>query len=523
MLASPTPRRVSLLFLAILSLLSASLMMQVMMANQVHATDMSAILKRLEHLEDLTIRQQQQQQSMLKLFCPTVSPLTLHQAMRTRTAADWEFFSIGSENYLAVANFEGPSSEIFKFDRTSLTFQPFQTIATFGARAWKFFTIKGESFLVVANSASSANSHIFKFDNLKEQFELFQTVSTQGAVDWEFFVINPDSRDDGDAAAAAAAGAAAYLAVANHCSDHGNCNVVTSHIYKFDSVFATFQPFQAFATRGARDWEFFSIEGDSFLALANYGTPPQFFKFDGDKFNPMGEATQVTATPAPSSHQRHGKRTIATTPSPISDSSFVNQSSGIRYAHDWEYFSIKGESYLAVAIAFDQHVQPGYNKFNSFGGDFYHNNNNNNNNAASSRIYKYNSLYSKFSLFQVIPVQGRDWEFFTVNGNSYLALASHRETTSKVFKFVGSQFQPFATIPLSGVVDWAYFAIDNTSYLAAACAGGSSSSTGSSGDTRSEASAISFGRVTTTTASTLPWGAGSGEESQLIRFNECFP
>ena len=233
------------------------------------------------------------------------------QTIATHGAVDWEFFTINSNNnnnitsYLAVANkFDGSTfninSQIFKFDGAA--FQPFQLIATQGALDWEFFTIGNASYLAVANynnGTRNINSQIFVFNGTA--FQPFQAIATHGASDWLFFTIGSSS--------------SSFLAVANRYN--GSSNNIDSQIFKFNGT--AFQPFQAMATHGATDWEFFAIGSNNYLVVANtqeddttYNINSQIFQFDGSVFQPF----QFVAT--------HG-------------------------AADWEYFTIGNARYLAVA------------------------------------------------------------------------------------------------------------------------------------------------------------------------------
>merc|ERR1711988_93632 len=87
----------------------------------------------------------------------------------TKGAYDWESFQIGSDTYLAVANyFDGSNyalnSVIYKWDGS--TFVSHQTIALKGAYDWESFQIGSDTYLAVANyfddSSHATNSVIYK-------------------------------------------------------------------------------------------------------------------------------------------------------------------------------------------------------------------------------------------------------------------------------------------------------------------------------------------------------------------------
>uniref|UniRef100_A0A3B3S923 Thrombospondin-type laminin G domain and EAR repeats a n=1 Tax=Paramormyrops kingsleyae TaxID=1676925 RepID=A0A3B3S923_9TELE len=124
--------------------------------------------------------------------------------MQTLGATDWEMFRIGSRVFLAVANSqklcqEGPSvyalnSTIYELDMTMKMFLRFQDIGTY-AVDWEFFTVGDEKFLVVANSFNgqfhSLNSVIYWQGY--EGFVPVHRLPTIGCKDWEFFKSTEDS------------------------------------------------------------------------------------------------------------------------------------------------------------------------------------------------------------------------------------------------------------------------------------------------------------------------------------------
>ena len=80
------------------------------------------------------------------------------QSIATNGAIDWEFFTIGSDYYLAVANYHNGStydidSKIYTWDGAS--FLEFQTIPTTGAYDWQFFTIGSDHYLAVGQAYSN--------------------------------------------------------------------------------------------------------------------------------------------------------------------------------------------------------------------------------------------------------------------------------------------------------------------------------------------------------------------------------
>jgi thrombospondin-type laminin G domain and EAR repeat-containing protein len=186
-----------------------------------------------------------------------------YQSYQTGGARDWEFFTIEDFSFLAVASSRnGPRpydishySSISMWNPVSEYFEPFQTISTSCAVDMEYFSINGESFLVAANCTDGFNtiidSPMYKWDPGSMSFELFQTIETSGAQDWEYFSILNNH----------------YLVVAN--ADDGTTSLTNSVLYKWDEDSRTFAPELIIPTRGAFDWEYFFMDGNHYLALAN--------------------------------------------------------------------------------------------------------------------------------------------------------------------------------------------------------------------------------------------------------------
>ncbi|KAM3595352.1 uncharacterized protein V6R79_022239 [Siganus canaliculatus] len=122
------------------------------------------------------------------------------QTIKTFCATDWEMFQIGRRVFLVVANghklyVNGPSqyainSTIYELDMIGRVFVRFQDIVTYSAVDWEFFSIGEEHFLVVANSFNgesySLNSIVYRWQGY-EGFVPVHWLPTIGCSDWEFF------------------------------------------------------------------------------------------------------------------------------------------------------------------------------------------------------------------------------------------------------------------------------------------------------------------------------------------------
>ncbi|XP_034050860.1 thrombospondin-type laminin G domain and EAR repeat-containing protein-like [Thalassophryne amazonica] len=122
------------------------------------------------------------------------------QTIKTYCATDWEMFQIGSRVFLAVANGHrlddngqsryAISSTIYELDMKGKLFIRFQDIVTHSAMDWEFFTLGEEYFLIVANSFNgdsySLNSILYRWQGY-EGFVPVHWLPTIGCSDWEFF------------------------------------------------------------------------------------------------------------------------------------------------------------------------------------------------------------------------------------------------------------------------------------------------------------------------------------------------
>ena len=179
-----------------------------------------------------------------------------------------------------------------------------------------------------------------------------------------------------------------------------------------------FETRQAIATIGALDWESFEIDGETYLAVANYHNDSSYnvnsriYKWDGTSF------VEFQAVPT-------------------------------NGAYDWESFEIGGETYLAVA-------------------NYYNGSTRN----IDSRIYKWDG--TSFVEFQAVATNGAiDWESFEIEGETYLAVANNynnstRNIDSRIYKWDGTLFVEFQAVATNGAYDWESFEIGGETYLAVA-------------------------------------------------------
>ena len=190
-----------------------------------------------------------------------------------------EYFKIGDQHYLAVANNnDGASyrlnSVIYQWNLSQEQFVVFQIIETFGAHSFEFFEITNEQFLAISNnydgSSRSINSSIYKWNSNK--FEKIQDIATEGAVNTETFVISNET----------------FIAFANHFTSQKQYSV-QSAVFKWSGQ--QFVKMQSLQTYAALDVKSFSVNGSTFLAFANHRSGSEqhnisspIYKWNGSHF-----------------------------------------------------------------------------------------------------------------------------------------------------------------------------------------------------------------------------------------------
>ncbi|XP_058379250.1 thrombospondin-type laminin G domain and EAR repeat-containing protein [Diceros bicornis minor] len=137
------------------------------------------------------------------LYVWLVGSFQLFQSFQTFGAADWEVFHIGERIFLAVANSHSYDMEmhvqndsyvinsvIYELNVRAQTFVKFQEVLTCSALDWEFFSVGEDYFLVVANSFDgktfSVNSIIYRWQGY-EGFVAVHSLPTFGCRDWETF------------------------------------------------------------------------------------------------------------------------------------------------------------------------------------------------------------------------------------------------------------------------------------------------------------------------------------------------
>ncbi len=193
------------------------------------------------------------------------------------------------------------------------------------------------------------------------------------------------------------------------------------------------QPIQTIPTNGAREFTAFSVDGTTYVALANMTN---------------GSTSNINS------------RLYRFEPSNPDASKLVAiQDIPTKGAAGWEAFTVSGTTYLLVANQIDG-----------------------TNHSTNSVLYRFepsNPDASKLVAIQNIPSTGAaDWEAFDVGGTTYIVLANHRNSSTTNINSTLYRFEPsnpdssklaaIQSIPTNGALDWEAFSVDGTTYLAVA-------------------------------------------------------
>jgi len=201
-----------------------------------------------------------------------------------------------------------------------------------------------------------------------------------------------------------------FLAFANFYN--GSTHAFQSPIFRWDG--SQFQLAQNIPTNAAYDIESFEMANQSYLAIANYGPAyhnfTNLYRWNGNQF--------VLAQQIPT-----------------------------QGGTDSEYFSINGEHYLAIA-----NRDIGYTEFNQ-----------------NSRIYKWNG--AQFSEIQSIPTRAAyQWEHQQIGNQHFLTLVNYDSAqgspTADIYLWNGTAFAPFQTLPSNNSLDAEAFNIGSQYFLA---------------------------------------------------------
>ena len=236
-----------------------------------------------------------------------------------------------------------------------------------------------------------------------------------------------------------------YLAVAN--SYNGASGRLNSVIYQWNGT--QFVVFQTIPTNNGKQFIFFKISLELFLAVTNARNNSVIYKWTNNQFEKFQgiENEEVAASTAFVMNNetfiafanRHGRQPRSSSPSTVfkwSGGSFVKvQSLETHGAHDVKSFSINCHTFLAFAVWF-------YEK---------------------SFIYKWNG--SHFVLFQSIPISGAwAWHPFVMCRQTFLGLATFGGK-SFVYQASGERFIKHQEISTQVAKDLTSFEHNGDIYL----------------------------------------------------------
>lgn len=255
-----------------------------------------------------------------------------------------------------------------------------------------------------------------------------------------------------------------YLAVAN--AYNNSTYNVDSKIYRWESN--SWVEFQSIPTHHARIFEYFEIAGERFLAVANNHSEPThninsyIYRWDGNQF------VEYQAIPTNGAHHlaffEIGGLPYLAIANQYNNTTF-NINSRI-YQWDGSYF-VEIQSIATSGAIWWEHFEIAgetYLALASYRNDSTYN--------IDSKIYRWNG--SQFVEFQALPTShGFDWEYFEINGESYLAVANHYNGStynlnSNIYKWDGTQFVQYQAIPTIGALNWEFFERGGEFYLAVA-------------------------------------------------------
>ena len=198
-----------------------------------------------------------------------------------------------------------------------------------------------------------------------------------------------------------------FLAFANYKSDIAGKYNTDSFIYKFNDSTRKFSPYQNISTNGGQDVEYFKISDEHYLAVAN--------GYKGVT-HPLNSVI----------YRWNGKLFVA----------FQNLTT--QGANDFSFFIIDKELFLAVSNLYDDVT-----------------------NSINSVIYRWKN--KRFELFQEVATDGSNRSVaFLINNESYIAFANNVKD-SVVYKWSGKSFFKLQTLPKAN--DLKFFNMSDNAFL----------------------------------------------------------
>ncbi|XP_059908630.1 thrombospondin-type laminin G domain and EAR repeat-containing protein [Gadus macrocephalus] len=330
---------------------------------------------------------------------------------------DIEVFQMPGMGLMAAMAHRSTSSGSGVYLWSQSGFQLYQSISTYGALSWRYFTLGEKAFLVVSNSGGWSQE--LAEEEAKEEFSIIYKWSKKRKRFVTYQTLRTHCARDWEAFSI---NGHTYLAVANHRQPNNN-HTIESMLYRWNRRSKSFEVYQRLQTSGAYDWEFFTVGPYHFLVVAN--------AFDG-----------VTT---------HVDSVIYVW---LSGSFQVFQTIKTFCATDWEMFQIDGRVFLVVANG---------HRLHGSGPSEY---------AINSTIYELDLSARLFVRFQdIITYSAVDWEFFSLGEDYFLVVANSFDgdsysLNSVLYRWQGYEgFVPVHWLPTIGCSDWEFFTYEEKSYL----------------------------------------------------------
>uniref|UniRef100_A0A672HVI7 Thrombospondin type laminin G domain and EAR repeats n=1 Tax=Salarias fasciatus TaxID=181472 RepID=A0A672HVI7_SALFA len=341
-----------------------------------------------------------------------------HQVLATSSEThDVEVFEVPSVGLMAAMAHRSTASGSAVYLWTSSGFQLHQNISTSGALAWKHFTVGKKLFLVGSNSGGDPDGQMSKKSEV--DFSVVYKWSKRRKRFMQFQTLQTHCARDWEAFSI---NQETYLAVANHRKGNNN-HTINSVIYKWDRLTKSFQAHQTLLTSGAYDWEFFTVGPYHFLVVAN--------AFDGVTTS-VDSVIYVW----------------------VNGSFQVFQTIKTFCATDWEMFQIGNRVFLVVAN--------GHRLYSSGPSQY----------TINSTIYELDMTGRLFVRFQdIVTHSAVDWEFFSLGEEYFLVVANSfngesYSLNSILYRWQGYEgFVPVHWLPTIGCSDWEFFSFKGESYL----------------------------------------------------------
>ncbi|XP_038063895.1 uncharacterized protein LOC119734461 [Patiria miniata] len=201
--------------------------------------------------------------STAKIHRFNVSNYAITGEFPTYGVSDIETFTISGHVYIAVANqlrdpgtYDGLSN-IYRFDAVTENVVPVQQILTHGASNFQFFDYEGDTYLLLANMREDAYAkyqtelELYVFSGA--HFDHITSVQTYGATAVVYMEMEWEP----------------YIIVAQYVDNDGRYDI-GSIVYKFDTNTDKLIKVQTLATSAPVGIETFYMNGDYYLAVANY-------------------------------------------------------------------------------------------------------------------------------------------------------------------------------------------------------------------------------------------------------------